>query len=153
MITNSRNVLLGVLLSCLIPAGFGHAQESGASPVGVWANEGETSRIKIEDCAGKLCGVIVWLKEPLDSQGNEKVDKENPDASLKSRKLLGLRLLDGFAKKEGEATVWENGTIYNPNDGKTYKCTLTVKDARTLNVRGYVGLPIFGKSQTWTRVE
>jgi uncharacterized protein (DUF2147 family) len=148
-----RWIPVALLLACLLPAQGSRAQGADASPAGVWANEGETSHIKIEDCAGKLCGSIVWLKEPLDGKGNEKADKENPDATLKSRKLLGLKLLEGFTQKEGETKVWRGGTIYNPHDGKTYSCTLTLQDARTLGVRGYVGVPMFGKSQTWTRVE
>ena len=48
--------------------------------------------------------------------------------------------------------MWSGGRIYNPEDGKTYKCKLTLKDDNTLTVRGYVGLTIFGKTQYWTRV-
>ncbi|MDP6689178.1 MAG: DUF2147 domain-containing protein, partial [Alphaproteobacteria bacterium] len=51
-----------------------------------------------------------------------------------------------------EANVWNDGTIYNPEDGEIYSCTMTLVDGRTLKVRGDVGLPLFGKTQVWTRV-
>lgn len=148
-----RIALSAAMLSSLVLSGFALGQGGGAGPVGVWASEAATSHIKIEDCAGKLCGAIVWLKEPLDRDGREKTDSENPDPALKGRKLIGLRLLEGFTRKADEPLVWAGGTIYNPTDGKTYRCTLTVKDPGTLYVRGYVGIPLLGKSQTWTRVE
>jgi uncharacterized protein (DUF2147 family) len=122
------------------------------NPLGVWATEGGGARVKIEDCAGKLCGSLIWLKEPLDKQGQDKVDSENPDPGLRSRKLLGLRLLNGFVS-EGDGTVWSDGTIYNPDDGKTYSCKLTMQDARTMKVRGFIGISLLGKTQVWNRFE
>ena len=123
-----------------------------AEPVGLWLTEGGKSRVEIAPCGDKLCGTIVWLKEPLDDAGKEKVDANNPDEALRSRKLLGLPLLNGFVRAS-EDGVWENGTIYNPEDGKTYRSKMTLKDADTLKVRGYVGIPLFGKTQIWTRVK
>jgi uncharacterized protein (DUF2147 family) len=123
------------------------------SPLGVWATEEAKSTVKIVDCGGKLCGTIVSLKEPLDDKGKEKVDEHNPDKGLQTRKILGLPLLSGFVKAKDETNVWEDGRIYNPEDGETYKCTLTLKDAGTLRVRGYIGIPMLGKTQIWTRVE
>jgi uncharacterized protein (DUF2147 family) len=123
------------------------------SPIGVWATEGATSHVKIDECGGKLCGAIVWLKQPLNKEGKDKVDSENPDPGLRMRKLLGLPLLNGFVQDEDQANVWTNGKIYNPDDGKTYSCKLTLQDAKTLRVRGYVGFSILGKTQIWNRVE
>jgi uncharacterized protein (DUF2147 family) len=128
------------------------AASTSSSPIGVWATEGASSHIKIADCGGKLCGSLTWLKEPLNKEGKEKVDSENPDPSLQSRKLLGLPLLDGFVA-DGDGTVWGGGTIYNPDDGKTYSCKLTMLDAKTMKVRGYIGISLFGKTQVWNRVE
>lgn len=122
------------------------------SPIGVWATENGSSHVKIEDCGGKLCGSLIWLKEPLNKEGKDKIDSQNPDPSQRSRKMLGLPLLNGFVS-DGDGKVWSGGTIYNPDDGKTYSCKLTMQDPKTMKVRGYVGISILGKTQIWTRVE
>ena len=66
------------------------------TPIGVWATAGGESHVKIEDCGGKLCGTIIWLKEPLNKEGKDDVDSENPDPSLRTRKLAGMSLLKRF---------------------------------------------------------
>ena len=127
---------------------------AAADVPGTWATAEEKSRIEIVACADaqeKLCGSIVWLKEPYDDAGQPKTDRNNPDPALRSRPIIGLPLLSGFAKA-AEPGVWEDGRIYNPEDGDTYSCTMTLLDDGRLEVRGYVGLPLFGKSQIWTRV-
>ena len=120
--------------------------------VGTWATDGDKSHVEIAPCELKFCGIIVWLKEPLDDDGKLKHDANNPNKILRNRSIIGLPLLANFvASTKGK--VWEDGTIYNPEDGKTYSCTLTLLDTETLNVRGYVGLPMFGKTQIWKRVD
>ena len=119
--------------------------------VGLWATDGGKSHVRIEACGDKLCGHIVWLQEPLDENGVEKTDKNNPDEGLRARKIVGLPLLTRFVPGE-DANEWIDGKIYNPEDGETYSCTMTLQADGTLKVRGYVGLPIFGKTQIWTPV-
>ncbi len=143
---------MGILYIALVASPAG-AADAAKSPIGVWATQGAGSHVKIEDCGGKLCGSIIWLKEPLNKEGKDKVDSQNPDPSLRTRKLAGLALLSGFVQDQSHANVWTGGEIYNPDDGKTYSCNLTLQDANTLRVRGYVGLSILGKTQIWTRVE
>ncbi|MGD1026822.1 DUF2147 domain-containing protein [Candidatus Binatus soli] len=123
------------------------------TPIGVWATVGGGSHVKIEDCGGKLCGAIIWLKEPFNKKGKDKVDSENPDPSLRTRKIAGLALLSGFVQDQGSPYAWTGGKIYNPDDGKTYSCNLTLQDPGTLRVRGYVGLSFLGKTQIWSRVK
>ncbi len=123
-----------------------------ATPVGVWETEGGKSRVEIRRCENKLCGTVVWLKEPTEKDGLEKRDRENPDPALKARPILGLSILRDFIPS-AQAGVWESGKIYNPEDGETYKCTLTLVDENTLKVRGYIGIPLFGKTQIWKRVK
>ena len=78
-----------------------------------------------------------------------RLDDLNPDPALRSRRLLGIVILQGF-RYAGNG-VWKGGTIYDPNSGNTYKSTLTLVDGDTLKVRGYVGISVFGRSDTWTR--
>ena len=128
----------------------GSAWAEGA--LGTWATEEGKSHVTIMACEDKLCGTIVWLREPLTKAGKPKNDANNPEDALKTRPIIGLPLLAGFVPGD-EINVWENGTIYNPEDGELYSCVLTLLDAGTLKVRGFVGLPLFGKTQIWNRVQ
>ncbi len=119
--------------------------------LGVWLDSGGKAQVEIIKCGERLCGHIVWLKSPLDKHGNEKLDKHNPDEALRTRKLLGLQLLSDF--KNAAGGVWEDGKIYNPEDGETYHATLKLDGDDTLKLRGYVGIPLFGRTRTWTRVK
>jgi uncharacterized protein (DUF2147 family) len=123
------------------------------SPVGVWATDGNDSHVKIEKCGTTLCGTIVWLKDPYGPDGQDAVDDKNPDPALRSKKLVGMMLLTGFEQDSDNPNVWLHGKIYDPDDGKTYSCKLTVQDAKTLLVRGYIGFSLLGKTQTWNRSE
>jgi uncharacterized protein (DUF2147 family) len=144
---------LGILGCALISAWTtaARAADAAASPIGTWLTESGGADVQIADCGSKLCGSIVWIKEPLDAHGRPKVDSNNPDQALRSRKILGLVILSGFVSAGDN--VWQDGLIYNPQDGRTYKCTLTLVDDHTLRVRGYVGISLLGKTQTWTRVD
>ena len=119
------------------------------TPLGMW-DTGE-SHIEIYNCGELLCGRIAALDEPLDAEGNPKIDNKNPDSSLKGRPILGMDLVAGFTRKSDKR--WVGGTIYDPRDGKTYKCKMTLKKDGTLEVRGYVGVALFGKTVVWTRLE
>ena len=126
--------------------------------LGKWSTEDGDAQIEIFPCEGKFCGKIVWLKEPNfpenDSKGmggKPKVDRENPDPSKRDRPLLGMNLFWGFTPS-GE-NLWEGGFIYNPRDGKIYKCKLALESPDRLKVRGFIGLSLIGKTNIWTRVK
>lgn len=120
-----------------------------AGPEGTWLTEGGKSHVEIRLCGEEFCGAITWLREPHDEDGSVKLDKNNRDEALRSRTILGLKLLSGFAAHaEGP---WEGGRIYNPENGKTYRSKLRLKDADTLRVSGCV--LFFCETQIWTRVE
>jgi uncharacterized protein (DUF2147 family) len=130
-----------------------YAQSSEADAVvGTWLVEDKKAKIKIYNKGDRYYGKIVWLKEPNNEQGKPKVDKENPEESRRTRPILGLVMLSGFVYDEGN--VWEDGDIYDPKNGKTYSCEMTLsEDGNTLDVRGYIGFSFIGRSQTWTRSE
>jgi uncharacterized protein (DUF2147 family) len=107
----------------------------------------DASEVTIYKCGEKFCGKLSKVKNP------EALDKENPDDSLKSRKLLGIDMIFGFTYDDEE---WENGKIYNPEDGKTYSCIMWFDDSddlSVLNVKGYVGISLFGKTKIFYRSE
>lgn len=130
---------------------------------GVWQTQKDekNARIDIQDCADdsmKLCGKIVWLQSPVypadhPKAGQPKLDINNKDESLRDRPILGMHMLKNFAKESD--TKFIDGEIYNPEDGDTYKCTLTLADNGQLEVHGYVEILMFtpGKTQYWKRYE
>jgi uncharacterized protein (DUF2147 family) len=142
-----------VRLVCLIIAALLAATSIGAqspTPVGVWFHPNKRIQVEISRCGERLCGKMVWFRWPNDAQGLPLVDINNPDPALRSRPLLGLRILHGL-RPAGERT-WEGGRIYNPDDGVSYQARMTIGDDGSLHVRAYVLLPILGKTLVWTRV-
>lgn len=112
-----------------------------ADIVGRWRDSDGESEIAIGRCGAALCGRIVWLREP-------RIDRFNPDESLRSRSLLGLQVLSGF-RPEGPGNLAGEG--YNPADGKTYRTTLELAARDTLVVRGCVFGGLICDDDTWTR--
>ena len=147
-----RILILVVGMVFLGLAGALYGPPANAQQVlGVWTPEEGDSEIEIALCErGDICGRIISLTEPLNEEGTEKLDINNHDETLRSRPILGLELLTGFAAS-GDGK-WKGGRIYNPRDGKTYKSTLTLTKGGTLKVRGYVGVPALGQTQVWSRV-
>ncbi|KPA34764.1 PF09917 family protein [Leptospira interrogans] len=118
------------------------------------------AQVDVHKCGAKICGKIVWLKEPTypaDSKegtpGSPKIDVHNKDESLRTRPILGLVFLTGFSY-EGEQ-IWTGGRVYDPKGGKTYDGRLTLRNADTLDLKGgyKVGFMMIGKESTWTRVK
>lgn len=118
--------------------------------IGIWANASNIGHIQLYKQNGKYYGKIIWLSNPNDETGKPKIDKNNPDETVRSKRLLGLVMLRDFKYEDGE---WIDGKIYNPDDGKEYHCNLKLKDERTLAIRGYIGIPLFGKTQKFMRVK
>ncbi|MEZ0374672.1 MAG: DUF2147 domain-containing protein [Candidatus Sericytochromatia bacterium] len=141
----SRTFIWLLALALLLP-GVSLAVSSD-DIVGEWVTEGGKSHVQIRKQGSQYVGKITWLKEPL-RDGKPKVDIHNSNASLRTRPVMGMGLLRGFVFKGDH---WENGKIYNPEDGKEYSCTIKLKDSRTLEVRGYVFNPVLGKTQYWKR--
>jgi uncharacterized protein (DUF2147 family) len=128
-----------------------YAQNNPDAVLGTWYNGSRESRIEIYKCADKYCGKIVWLNEPNYEDGKPKVDKNNPDAKLKSRPIMGMPLMKDF--EYDSKNVWEDGEIYDPKSGKTYSCKMTLTDNDRLEVRGYVGISLIGRTDVWTRAK
>ncbi len=137
--------LLGAA-SLLLMLGAAPALASNAP--GTWAMQNGKVTVNVTDCGGSLCGRIVALKEPNSKiDGKPKIDRENPNPSLRKRPLLGINVLVGM-KAAGENT-WK-GAIYNPDDGKTYTGTVKLDGAK-MKVQGCV-LKVLCKTNTFVRV-
>ena len=114
--------------------------------LGRWRTETKNGIVEVERCGGSICGKLVG-SDGLKANPNL-LDTRNKDASLHGRRLMGLQILSGFTRGDGQ---WTGGTIYNGDDGGTYKATVTPTDADHLKVRGCIIWPLC-KSQTWTRI-
>jgi uncharacterized protein (DUF2147 family) len=115
---------------------------------GTWVSEDGGLNVRLSDCGGVLCGKVVWLNEPIDRvTGKPKTDKLNPDPAKRSLPLIGLKVAKNF--KPIGRNEWA-GTIYNADDGHSYRAYLKVEDARTARLQGCV-LAIFCRGHTWTR--
>jgi len=126
--------------------------QTGDEILGVWEPSNGKARVKIEKIGTKYFGKIVWLKEPEDPETNKpKVDKNNPDPAMQSVPLKGYRMLKDFTYKG--KNEWTEGTIYDPENGNTYSCTINMKDPNTLDIRGYIGISAFGRTDVWKRLE
>jgi uncharacterized protein (DUF2147 family) len=120
-----------------------------ADPLGTWLTQTGTSRIRVADCGGALCGTIVWLKEPNDPDtGKPKTDKNNSDESKRSRPMIGVPIV--LSMKPAGAGKW-TGQVYNAEDGKTYSGNLTEAGAN-LQLQGCALGGLVCKTQTWTKV-
>jgi uncharacterized protein (DUF2147 family) len=118
------------------------------SIVGEWYTQEGTSAVEIYKCENLYCGKIVWLKNPKNEEGKDKVDTKNPDEKMRNRTLMGLSILSGFKYKGDD--IWADGKIYDPKNGKTYSCKMSL-DGDKLKVRGYVGFSLLGRTAVWTR--
>ena len=128
-----------------------HAQADAL--LGTWMPSNGRSKVKVEKKAnGKYYGKIIWLVEPKNADGTDRTDKENATTALKTRKLMGSEILTGFVY-DADDKEWADGEIYDPKNGKTYSCVITLTNANSINVRGYVGISWIGRTDAWTKVK
>lgn len=137
---------IAIIALCSISA---WAQNADAI-LGKWLNSTGEGQIQIYKKGTKFFGKLAWMKEPNEANGKPKLDSRNPDKSLQSRPKLGIELLKNFTF-DGDDT-YEDGTIYDPKSGKTYRCKMTVK-GDVLKVRGFVGISLLGRTENFTRVK
>jgi uncharacterized protein (DUF2147 family) len=123
--------------------------------LGYYLSEESDAQIKIFKATnGKYYGRIVWLDDPFEDDGvSQNLDDKNPDESLQSRPVLGLRLLNGFTY-DADNKEWEDGTIYDPESGNTYDCYMWFdeEDSNKLNIKGFLmGMRFIGRRSAWTK--
>ncbi len=130
------------------------ALADNASAVGLWKNIDDRTgkpkaEIRISESNGVLQGRIEKLYRPVGEDQHPICDKcEGAD---KGRPIIGLSIIDGM-KKDGDG--YAGGTILDPENGKVYKSKMKlVESGKKLEVRGYIGVPVLGRSQTWVRQE
>lgn len=140
--------LLTFLTLCLFAAGsfsLSAQAQNQASPEGLWLTENERAVISVVQCPEGLCGAVYWVIE-----GGMRFDDKNEDPAMRDRPMCGLKILWGF--KQQDAMNWIDGHIYKADEGNMYNASLQMLPKGKMLVRGFVGMPLFGKSQTWTPV-
>ena len=144
---------LAVALGLGLCAALAHAQ---ATPAGLWktiddATRKEKSLIRITESNGVFTGKLEKLLDPA-TPPDAVCDKCSDDR--KDKPLVGMTLVKGVTHSDADKDRWDGGEILDPNNGKTYKVRLTPADGgKRLDVRGYIGAPLLGRTQTWFRVE
>ena len=139
--------LFVVLVFCVVPCLRGLAGPPSPEAdrlVGRWLTESK-DQIEIYKEADKYFG-----KGVVTPENKDRLDTKNPDERLRNRPLAHVTILKDF-KYLGKGR-WGKGTIYDPNNGKTYKCTITMKSDEEIKVRGFIGISLLGRTETWPRV-
>ena len=137
-----------VTAAALLAASF--EISAAADATGTWLTEDGKARVRVAACGPALCGTIISLKEPNDPEtGRPKTDKNNADAGLRARPMIGVQVVLGM-KPSGTANKW-SGQVYNAEDGKTYSGSLTLQDANTIKLEGCILGGLVCKGSTWTR--
>jgi len=137
-----------LILAPLLAAPPAQAQVSG-DVSGIWLTQAGDARVRVSTCGGGICGVVVWLKEPINpATGKPQVDDKNPNPALQRRPIVGLPLFMGM--RPSGPNKW-SGQIYNADDGNSYASNISVAGPDSLRVEGCVGGVLCG-GESWTRV-
>ena len=138
--------------AALVAAADGGAPPDGGAPaagrrpdaiVGDWWTESRAAIVRFSRAKdGTYLGVLRWGNNP-------QKDVNNPDPKLRDRAVIGIVLMWHLRYEDGE---YVDGYVYNPEDGDTYRMNAEVLSPESLKIRGYLGIALFGKTQTWARV-
>jgi uncharacterized protein (DUF2147 family) len=121
--------------------------QTPADPTGIWLTQAGDAKVRVSKCRSGICGVIVWLRNPIDpATGRPAVDDKNRNPALSKRPMIGLPLFHGMSQTE--SNKW-SGTIYNADDGNSYASNVSVAGPGALRVEGCVGALCSG--EVWTR--
>ena len=135
--------------------GLALGAQAQTTPVGLWKTVDdetgkEKSLVRLTEAGGVLTGTVEKLLDP--ARQDAKCDKCSDDR--KDQPVLGMTLVKNVKQNPDHPERWDGGEILDPNKGKTYKVRITPVDGgKTLEVRGYIGAPLLGRTQTWSRVE
>ena len=113
--------------------------------IGKWLTADKKGNIEIYKKGDKYYGKIVGGND----EGAEEFDVHNPDPAKRKQRLTGMNILKNFTFDDGE---WKNGTVYDPDNGKTYSCVMELTNNNALEITGYIGIKLFGRTEVWTRL-
>ena len=143
--------VFGPILLLLSLSGLAAAAPE-ASPEGNWLTEKKNGIIQIFRCGSggaELCGRLAWFRIKPDDPNPQGLDLKNPDPAQRSKPLCGLVFMYGF--EPAEPGSWESGTVYDPDSGNTYRATMKLRADGMLDLHGYIGISLLGRSEIWSR--
>lgn len=147
-----KRTILSVIIMVSAFTLFSQSKADRICGIYLVVEKNEVSKVKVSRMSnGNFEGKIIWMKEPNFKDGTPKTDVMNPNPNLRKTPADKIVLLHNF-KYDASDDEW-SGEIYNPVEGKMYKAYAAFENDKKLKVRGYVGLPMFGRSMYWTRVE
>lgn len=124
-----------------------YAQQGSHAIVGKWWTGDKSAKVEIARCGSDYCGTLIWIKD--DNQKDAPLlDTKNSNPALRSRPLKGLVIL---RRLHFDGNKWIGGLVYDPQEGQEYTCTISLTQDGQLELRGYVGLPMFGRSEYWVK--
>lgn len=147
------NKIFFVGISLLMLATGKLCAQNGDAIVGRWMDEAEKTIVEItKDTEQNVYnGTIVWLRDSLDAFGQELRDVRNNNVELRSRKVVGTKMLESFVWDGTDS--WKKGRIYYYHSGSGYNGKIHINEAGHLRLKGYFSILFFlGKTQTWKRV-
>ncbi|HKB63805.1 MAG TPA: DUF2147 domain-containing protein [Burkholderiales bacterium] len=143
-----RRLLVLILVCC------GPAWGQALTPVGLWQTVSDRTGqpaglVRIVEIDGEYTGTVVAVFSPPAPDAHPLC--ELCQGELKDKPVVGMMILRGV-RQSGEG--FSAGQILDPDEGRVYRCRIALlEDGRKLEVRGYIGIPLFGRSQTWVRKE
>jgi uncharacterized protein (DUF2147 family) len=143
-------VLSGVLAIVSISVLAGAARADAPSAVGFWVTPEGGSVVQIMPCDSGLCGAIVGLRTTR-KPDDVPYDQHNPDKTKRDQPICGLVMAGSLKPVKGSTTKWEDGWVYDPDSGSTYKAEMRLDGPDKLDLRGYLGISLFGRTMSWTR--
>jgi uncharacterized protein (DUF2147 family) len=150
MMTKRRFIFAVISTALLVP----HAWADSNSPVGLWKTIDDESGkpkslVRITESNGEYKGKVEKLFRAPDQEQNPKCTK--CEGTNKDQPIIGMTILTGMRKEDDEYT---GGHILDPNNGKVYKSKISlIDDGKKLKLRGYIGVPMLGRTQVWLREE
>jgi uncharacterized protein (DUF2147 family) len=149
VLTGSGKMRAAFAAAAVLLGTLGLSGGAGASEAtGVWRMENGKVTVRVSPCGGNLCGTVVGLRKPRDDKGRPRRDKENPNPALRNRPVIGLTILSNM---RSDGSGYWTGTIYNPDDGRTYRSEMKLQNANTMRVDGCVA--VFCRSMKFIRVQ
>jgi uncharacterized protein (DUF2147 family) len=149
--SDRRRIFLSLsILTLLSLAAAARAETPEDAIVGDWYTPRREAKIRIYRCESSFCGKIVWIQKQEET-GEVIRDTNNPVKALRDRPVLGIEILREVRPQGG--SVWSVGKLYDPKSGKSYKGKARLEGENKLVLRGYVLIPLFGRSETWIRAD
>jgi uncharacterized protein (DUF2147 family) len=144
-----------ITLITLALAGLSLAAAAQSTPAGLWKtidDDGKTEKslVRITDNAGTFSAKV----EKIFDAAKQDARCEECSDERKNQPVLGMTIVKGVRANLDDKALWDGGEILDPNNGKTYKVRMKPIDGgKRIEVRGYIGAPLLGRTQTWIRVE